>query len=133
MLNKIVPPYLSVEINNDLTTKILHNIGKYNAFKMVNGKKILKHYKNVLIRNHLNKKVKFSFPINSAGPFGEDIQGSWMNYENINKAISFANIGWNDIHCSKSNIANPNYLKLPDMKLKNKIKFYLNRIMQNIF
>lgn len=133
LLNKIIPPYLSVEINNDLTIKILHNIGNYDAFKIVNGKKILKYYKKTLIRNYSNEKVKFSFSINSAGPFGDDIHGNWMSYENLNKAIFYGNIGWNDIHCSKSNIANPNYLKLPEMRLQNKIKFFLNRLMQNIF
>ena len=133
LLRNITPPYLSVEINNYSTFKILFTIGKYNAFKLVNGKKILNYYRNTLVKNILGKEIKFNFTTNSAGPFGNDIHGKWMNYQNLSKVISCGDIGWNDIHCSKVEKAQPNYYKLPEMKFKSKIKFYLNELIRNIF
>jgi len=130
LCNKIKHTYLSVEANNIETLNILSKYGKYHAYKIINGKKINKASTNYIITNKLKKKIKYFFPRNSAGPFGEDINGDWMTYTNLQKMMKYAKIGWNDIHCSKINTAQSNYFKLPEMKLKNKIVFYIKNFLK---
>lgn len=128
--NNIRHTFLSVEANNDETLNILSKIGKYHAYKIINGKKINNSSINNTITSKKKKRIKYFFPINSAGPFGEDINGNWMTFSNLQKMMKYAKVGWNDIHCSKINIAQSNYFKLPEMKLKNKIIFYIKNFLK---
>lgn len=116
--------YLSVEINNMETISILTDDENFNSFKIVNGKKISKHYGNAIIEDKYKKKVKYSFSKNSAGPFADDIKGFWMDRKNLVKVINYGNVGWNDLHVSVNDKAKKNYYKIPECKFKNRIKFY---------
>ena len=46
------------------------------------------------------KKTKYSFPENSAGPYGNDIIGNWINKKNFSKLMEYKQSGWRDIHAS---------------------------------
>lgn len=43
---------------------------------------------------------RYSFPRHSAGPFGEDLAGEWMNAEDLFYALAAAKLGWKDIHAT---------------------------------
>jgi len=127
--SKIKFSYLSVEVNNKETISILTEVGNFNAYKIVNGKKISKYYGKSKVEDKYNKKIKYSFLKNSAGPFGNDIKGFWMDKENLLKVIDYGNVGWNDLHIAKHEKAKKNYYKIPECKLKNRIKFYFKKFL----
>jgi FkbM family methyltransferase len=104
-INNIKPPYISAESMTLNTFAILVSLGNYKSFKLVNGDDVHLVYKNKIIET-LNDKVDFSFPIHSAGPFGNDINGSWFTIENFLYLLSKETLGWKDIHCSS--LDNPN-------------------------
>ncbi len=104
-INNIKPPYISAESMTLNTFAILVSLGNYKSFKLVNGDDVHLVYKNKIIET-LNDKVDFSFPIYSAGPFGNDINGSWFTIENFLYLLSKESLGWKDIHCSS--LDNPN-------------------------
>jgi hypothetical protein len=127
--SKIKFSYLSVEINNKETISILTGVGNFNSYKIVNGKKISKRYGNTTVEDKYNKKIKYCFSKNSAGPFANDIKGFWMDKENLLKVIDYGNVGWNDLHVSVNDKAKKNYYKIPECKLKNRLKFYFKKFL----
>ncbi len=86
--NKIKFKYISAEIKDLANFKLFSKFGNYNSFKIVNGHNVEFVYKN--------------FSPNSAGPFGNDIKGNWISYENFLEFLKFRinNDGWFDVHCS---------------------------------
>lgn len=103
-INKIIPNYISAESNNIKTFALMISYGKYNSFKLVNGSDVHIIYKNQKIET-LNGYQDYSFPIYSAGPFGNDINGPWISTENFFYFLANENLGWKDIHCSLSDKA----------------------------
>jgi FkbM family methyltransferase len=118
--SNIKPPYLSVETNKIDTFCALVVLGKYKSFKIVKGHNVHDKYKNLEI-DKTNKK-KISFPKYSAGPFGNDIKGSWISKKNFFYFLSKNKLEWIDIHCSKFDEANEDYMKLPKKNLFQRIK-----------
>jgi len=98
-INKIIPNYISAESNNIKTFALMIAYGKYNSFKLVNGSDVHIIYRNQKIET-LNGYQNYSFPIYSAGPFGNDINGPWISPENFFYFLANENLGWKDIHCS---------------------------------
>jgi len=131
--SKIKFSYLSVEINNKETISILTGVENFNSYKIVNGKKISKRYGNTTVEDKYNKKIKYCFSKNSAGPFANDIKGFWMDKENLLKVIDYGNVGWNDLHVSVNDKAKKNYYKIPECKLKNRIKFYFKKFLYKTY
>ena len=83
-------------------------------------------YRNTKI-NTVNKKTKYSFDKDSAGPFGNDINGKWIKKENFMKLIEYKGPGWRDIHASlfdeyENNNSFDKYIQI-EQKLKKKAKF----------
>ena len=83
----LVVKYISAEIKDLASFKLFSKFGNYNSFKIVNGHNVEFVYKN--------------FSPNSAGPFGNDIKGNWISYENFLEFLKFRinNDGWFDVHC----------------------------------
>ena len=57
------------------------------------------------------------FPHHSAGPFGNDISGPWMTSDNIFKVLSFAGLGWKDIHATNTKKADLSYAPKPQINI----------------
>jgi hypothetical protein len=81
--------------------------GKYKAFKLVDGSQVHKKYKNRIINN-----TNYSFPSHSAGPFGNDIDGQWLEEKNFSILLSIVGFGWKDIHCSLEDKSSKFYLPI---------------------
>ena len=124
--NNIKPNYISVEGTHPKMLDLLHNVGGYNSFKLVEGSDVEYLYRNSKIETGLTKK-KYSFTKNSAGPFGNDIYGNWISKENFSKLMEFKQYGWRDIHCSFYDLAEEtlNYVKYIDIEKKRKKKVRL--------
>ena len=106
--SKITPPYISAESHNIEVFQTLLNQEKYKSFKLVDGGSVSLKYKNHTIET-LSGIEEYSFPNHSAGPFGNDISGQWINAENFIHVLETAGLGWKDIHASSIDPATPNY------------------------
>ena len=95
----INPSYISAEAINNEVIEIFLNNDNYNSFKLVEGNTVNLLYKKIYL-NISGKKIKYSFPENSAGPYGNDIMGNWINKKNFSKLMEYKNPGWRDIHAS---------------------------------
>jgi FkbM family methyltransferase len=75
--NNVMPPYISSESHSIEIFSMMVAIGKYNAFKLVDGASVERRYRNCNITTHQGV-IQYSFPHHSAGPFGNDISGPWI-------------------------------------------------------
>lgn len=104
--NDIRPPFISAESHSVEIFSLMVALGRYNAFKLVDGQSVSQVYHNHKIKtiegfdNHV-------FPPHSAGPFGEDINGEWMTANNFFRFFSLAGLGWKDIHATNIQESNP--------------------------
>ena len=96
---QIKPNYISAEAINDEVIKLFLTNVNYNSFKLVEGNTVGFLYNKFNFKIN-DKFVKYSFPENSAGPFGNDITGNWMNKKNFSKFMEYKKFGWRDIHAS---------------------------------
>lgn len=105
--NDVKPPLISAESHSIEVFSLLVALGKYNAFKLVEGKLVSQIYQNHKI-NTINGLETYSFPHHSAGPFGEDINGQWMTANNFFRLLGFVGLGWKDIHATNIHEPIPN-------------------------
>ena len=124
--NDIVPPFISAESHSIEVFSLLVALGRYNAFKLVDGRSVSKRYLNhkILVKE---KEEFYSFPYHSAGPFGEDILGEWMTAENFFRLLAFEGLGWKDIHATNVCLANaqlrPSALRFIKQALSWRLRF----------
>ncbi len=95
----IRPPYISAESHSVEVFATLVALGHYNAFKWVNGHTVHEVFRDVAIRTD-GGEVVYSFPWHSAGPFGNDLKGSWERANTFLRTLADAGFGWSDIHAS---------------------------------
>jgi FkbM family methyltransferase len=104
----IYPPFISAESHSIEVFALLVALGGYNAFKLVDGSSVSRVYSNRLIVSESErKKVNFSFPFHAAGPFGNDVDGSWMTADNFLRVLDLEGLGWKDIHATNLEHADP--------------------------
>jgi FkbM family methyltransferase len=96
--NGIYPPYLSVEAHTVGLFGVLMAIGNYRHFKLVDGAEVHTRYASTMISDNHNSSHVYSFPLHSAGPFGDDIHGHWMDCNTFLRYFSYVGAGWKDIH-----------------------------------
>jgi FkbM family methyltransferase len=97
--NGVRPPYISAESTSISVFALLAGLGDYRAFKLVEGATVGKKYRNHPIAVGEGKEV-YSFAAHSAGPFGEDIPGEWMNADDLFLSLAARKMGWRDIHAT---------------------------------
>jgi len=97
--NGVRPPYISAESQNVRVFALLAGMGGYSAFKLVDGESVATKYKDHAIQGNGGVE-RYSFPRHSAGPFGDDVAGEWMNAEDLFYALAEAKLGWKDIHAT---------------------------------
>ena len=99
--SNITPPYISSESHSIEVFSALVSLGKYNAFKLVDGRSVSTRYKDADVSTK-NGGIKYSFPHHSAGPFGDDISGPWISAANFVQVLDLAGLGWKDIHATNT-------------------------------
>lgn len=95
----IFPPYISAESHSIEVLAALVALGRYKAFKLVDGPSIPHLYANHRIATISGEK-DYSFPDHSAGPFGNDVIGPWKSANGLFGDLARAGLGWKDIHAS---------------------------------
>lgn len=106
----VMPPYISAESHTIGVFALLSEKLSYRSFKLVDGGSVGTVYSKTLIRSPiLNKRVKYSFPHHSAGPFGDDIHGEWLSKGALLKLLAMHGLGWRDIHASAINEPSLNF------------------------
>jgi FkbM family methyltransferase len=99
--NKIFPDYISVEIHTLSVVALLLECPEYLGFKLVEGYSVFFKYALCRLKMGTTRSLFYSFPYDSAGPFGDDIFGRWLNSRSILIAISSYGLGWRDLHASR--------------------------------
>lgn len=99
--NGVRPPFISAEASSIQVFALLAGLGEYGAFKLVDGATVGKKYRNHIIQVGEGREA-YSFPPHSAGPFGEDIAGEWMNADDLFHVLAAKGLGWKDIHATST-------------------------------
>ena len=120
--SNISPNYISAEAINTEVISLFLNNKNYNSFKLIEGNTIGLLYRNAKITVN-NKKIRYSFHKDSAGPFGNDLYGNWIKKDNFEKLIKFKMHGWRDVHASLKD----NYEKTSNFEKYFKIEEKLNK------
>jgi FkbM family methyltransferase len=130
----VVPPFISAESHSIEIFSLLVSEGHYNAFKLVAGATVAQDYADRNIISYGDGSlVRYSFPFHSAGPFGEDVEGDWMDADVFLKVLAFEGLGWKDIHAT--HVQDPNSAKFQGFSnymlqfFQRKIKRKLSRIL----
>ena len=114
--NKIFPPYISCESHTIDIFAALVASKKYKSFKLVDGASVIKKFHNLEILTNLGKQ-RYSFPHHSAGPFGNDITGPWMNADNFFQLLGLVGLGWKDIHATNIDEPDVNFKPKPQVNI----------------
>lgn len=96
----VKPPYISAEIHHAEVFGILVAEPAYQSFKLVDGRSVNVKYANHTIET-LSGPATYPFPFHSAGPFGDDIEGPWLNADDMFRALCKSGLGWKDIHARR--------------------------------
>lgn len=99
----ITPPAISAEAHDFDVLVALLRMG-YGRFKFVNGAQVPRQFRDHEIRFRDGTLAKYSFPLHSSGPYGEDLPGEWLSaakavYLYHGRHIMFG-AGWFDIHAA---------------------------------
>jgi FkbM family methyltransferase len=113
----VFPPYISAESHSAEVFALLLTVGRYQAFKLVDGRSVPARYREARIMT-LSGEAGYSFPAHSAGPFGQDVAGPWMTANNFFRVLGFVGLGWRDIHASRADAPDPAYAPQPQMQLR---------------
>lgn len=103
---KVYPDYISAESHTIDVFRLLVEDGGYRAFKLVEGKSVADRYGQHMILSSFGREVH-EFRHHSAGPFGNDIPGSWMTVDAFLHLLRIVGLGWKDIHASRIDEARP--------------------------
>lgn len=97
----VFPAFVSAEAHTIEVFAILVAIGRYRAFKLVRGDTVEQMYCDRRIRTrYSDEEIPYSFPLHSAGPFGDDIDGPWMSPDAFFRHLASGGTGWVDIHAT---------------------------------
>lgn len=94
------PPFISAELQSIRVFALLAGMGEYGAFKLVDGATVARKYKDHWIEVD-GRRERYSFPEHSAGPFGDDVAGEWMNADDLFEVLAKEKLGWKDLHATR--------------------------------
>lgn len=99
LANGVRPAYISAEAHDAEIFSLLVAVGGYAALKLVEGNRVGAAFAAHEITTRSGRKVH-SFKHHSAGPFGNDIPGPWLDRNTFFQVLGRAGLGWKDIHAS---------------------------------
>lgn len=91
------PTYLSAEAHEEEVLNTILEMG-YGRFQIVSGESVPRVYKDWRIARLDGSSLTYSFPLDSSGPFGEDLEDKWVSEEEITSQLRSCGFGWVDIH-----------------------------------
>ena len=97
----IKPPDISVEAQHIAVIVQLYNMG-YGRYRFINGKMVPTRFANARVRRVDGTSIPFTFTLHSSGPFGDDFDEPWLNFEQAMAVWSCRQAllgpGWYDVH-----------------------------------
>ena len=96
----ITPDYISAESHDVAVFCLLVALGNYGAFKLVNGPSVQDVFAEHFIDTPQGRSIR-TFPRHSAGPFGNDLPGPWLDTTALFQLLGREGLGWKDIHASR--------------------------------
>ncbi len=118
--NEIQPEYISAESHYFEVFCLLVGLGGYNSFKIVDGRSVSELYNNWQIKT-VSGIERYSFPHHSAGLFGDDVAGEWINEGCLFRRLLSEGLGWKDIHAKRQQ-SNP--MRFTHIYLRAKYWYY---------
>jgi len=94
------PRFLSVEAHRIEAFLRIVADGAYDKFQLVEGARVAETYRDHEIGAR-EGRAKYSFPHHSAGPFGDDIRGEWVDAETMFQRLLAEGLGWKDVHARR--------------------------------
>jgi FkbM family methyltransferase len=98
--NSIIPNYISSESHHIDVFCHLVSMG-YQRFKLVDGATVSAEFKHHKIKTVDGNTKTHAFKHHSAGPFGDDIPGPWLDKGELLSKLIRDGLGWKDIHAMK--------------------------------
>lgn len=120
------PHQISVEGHDAAALGMLAAMGGYKRFKIVRGYEIGRVIAEATITDRTGTDTAYRFPVHSAGPFGEDIRGPWLNSRDFFRVLQVEGLGWYDIHAQYGPEPGDFHVKIPlakALKLSLKLAF----------
>lgn len=96
--HSIFPHCISAEGLDPAILGLIHGLGGYQRFKIVEGHDVGGKLSSVTISTKELEKVSYHFPKHAAGPFGNDIDGPWFDAGQLFEFLRFRGLGWYDVH-----------------------------------
>jgi len=96
----IIPDYISAEIHDIDVFRSLVALGGYQAFKLVDGATVQDVFAAHEIATR-GGRATHSFARHSAGPFGNDLPGPWLDTATMAGLLGPVGPGWKDLHASR--------------------------------
>jgi len=97
LVNGIKPKYISAEAQEIDTYCLLVALG-YTKFKIVDGPTVQDKYSNMEILRLDGTRFNYSFPYESSGPFGPDLDGAEFGKVRALVTLLRHGLGWVDVH-----------------------------------
>lgn len=96
---KIFPDYISAEYH---TVRVFCQMAAagYDRFKLLEGASVGRIYRDAQVMTPSGRE-QFSFTPHSAGPFGEDLLGPWLDVDAFFFTLANNRTGWKDIHAMR--------------------------------
>ena len=95
----IIPDYISAEIHDIDVFRSLVALGGYQAFKLVDGATVQDVFASHDVATRGGRATR-SFARHSAGPFGNDLPGPWLDTAAMDGLLGPVGPGWKDVHAS---------------------------------
>ncbi len=124
------PPFISTEVQSIDAFCVLVASARYRAFKLVDGHTVSERFRDHVIQCSQGE-AHYSFPHHSAGPFGNDIPGPWLDTENMFRFLAVQHIGWKDLHATR--VEQPDPLYMPSVGLQALMRFIRKSLMPSTF
>jgi FkbM family methyltransferase len=93
----IRPPYISTESHDEVPFRALLALG-YRRFKLIDGATVGERFGNHAITRLDGATVPYAFRVGASGPFGDDLDGDWLDGDAALRALTERNFGWVDVH-----------------------------------
>ena len=97
------PAYLSVEAHDSRVLGLVLLEEEFKGFKIVRGRHVSEDFSDLLISTNDGPR-RLSFSHHSAGPYGNDIPGPWLDRSTLVQHYGHLGPGWLDIHATTQHV-----------------------------
>lgn len=130
----VYPAHLSAEAHRIEAFLRIAATGTYDGYQLVEGHRVADQFRDHPVTTR-SGTVRYSFPPHSAGPYGDDIGGEWVDAETMFRRLISEGLGWKDIHARRRDAARSPAPGVVQRKLEyasRRIRWYLRRPLNRL-